>query len=1047
MTGDPRVLGLLEEMLDAGRTPEEVCRDCPELLAEVRERWREFRLIDAAVVALVPGLRAPSAVGVITPVTPSADLPQVPGYDVEAVLGCGGMGVVYKARQRALDRVVAVKMLPPGAFAGSRELGRFRQETAALACLRHPNIVQVYDAGDVDGRPYFVMEYVEGGNLAWKLAGAPQPARRAAELLATLAEAVEAAHRAGVVHRDLKPANVLLTADGTPKVSDFGLARRLEGGEGLTRSGAAVGTPSYMAPEQAEGEAGTIGPGTDVYALGVVLYECLTGRPPFRAESDLATVYQVVTREPVPPSRLNHTVPRDLETICLTCLRKQPGLRYRSAAGLAEDLGRFLRGEAISARPEGVWRRFARRVRRRPGLSAAIAAVTGLTLVLAGGSVWILSERSAAARGEAATEQAVDDDLAEMSDLIQKSQWSEARAAWERASGRLGDRTSADLRRRLDQGKRDIDMAAVLEKIRLRLTRSTVPLSPENMYAQAYRDYGIDLLTLDPAESAARIRDSAIRDTLVAFLHDWLYWIADANRPQVRATADLADGDDWRRAYREAIAAKNADVEKFKVLAAQEAAGQPSVVISGLCGSLMAHNYRDEALAVLGEAHRRYPGDYWINFLLGHFWEKDRPQQAVGYLRAAVALRPTSDQAFAKLANALRDSGDPDGAVHAYRRAIELHPDADLMRDLAKLLGPRGKPEAVRAAWAKTLDRNPPDHPSWYGYAQLCLFLDDEEAFRRNRTAMLNRFLGADTDWYAAERISLACLLRPAEGDELDRVVEMVNRAVTIGPKPPDPDHAYIQFVQGLAEYRQGRPAQAIPLLEPAAARLFSRPGPRLVLAMAQFRAGFHADARRTLASAVLPYDWNDMQSDPPTIWVNHVLRREAEGLILPNLTAFLDGAYRPKDPDERRALLAACRVTDRSFAVARAFADAFAADPRLTEAVRDGHRYAAARAAARIGCGRSPDAAGLPDPERVRWREQARTWLRADLAAWAKVLDGDPTGARQDVRQQLTRWRADPELTGLREPAELDRLPTEERKDCLALWAEVADLLGRCRP
>src|SRR5262249_6871901 len=352
----------------------------------------------------------------------------------------------------------------------------------------------------------------------------------------------------------------------------------------------------------------------------------------------------------------------------------------------------------------------------------------------------------------------------------------------------------------------------------------------------------------------------------------------------------------------------------------------------------------------LNEAQRRFPGDFWINYLLGHFWERERPQLAVGYSRVALAVRPTSDQAYARLANALRDSGDADGAIHAYRRAIELNSDADLMRELAKILTPRGKLEAVRAAWAKVLDGNPPDHASWYGYAQLCLFLGDEEAYRRHRTAMLDRFEAAATQWYEYERISLACLLRPAATEELNRVVEMVNRAAAVGPKPPHFDHSYIQFVQGLAEDRQGRPAEAIALLQPAATKLSNRAGPRLVLAMAQFGAGFQADARRNLVSAVQAYDWNEMKSDPPTIWVSHVLRREAEALILPNLAAFLDGEYRPQDPDERRALLGVCRLTDRSLALARVSFDAFAADPQLAEALRDGHRYAAARAAAQAG-------------------------------------------------------------------------------------------------
>jgi serine/threonine-protein kinase len=400
-----------------------------------------------------------------------------------------------------------------------------------------------------------------------------------------------------------------------------------------------------------------------------------------------------------------------------------------------------------------------------------------------------------------------------------------------------------------------------------------------------------------------------------------------------------------------------------------------------------------------------------------------------------LAVRPTSDQAYARLANALRDSGDADGAIHAYRRAIELNPDADLMRDLAKLLTAGGKLKAVRAAWAKVLDGNPSDHASWYGYAQLCLFLGDEEAFRRNRKALLDRFEGTAREWYECERITLACLLRPAAPDELNRVVEMVDRAAAVGPKPPHHDHAYIQFVQGLAEYRQGRPAEAITLLESAATTLSNRAGPRMALAMAQFRAGLPAEARRTLGLAVQAYDWNDMQSDPPTIWVSHVLRREAEGLILPNLAAFLDGEYRPQDPDERRTLLGVCQVTDRSLALARVFAEAFAADPRLAEALHDGLRYAAARAAARAGCGRSADAAHLGEPERARWRGQAREWLRADLAAWTKVLDGDPTGARQGVRQQLTRWRADADLAGLRDSAELEKLSATERQECRALW------------
>jgi WD40 repeat protein/tetratricopeptide (TPR) repeat protein/tRNA A-37 threonylcarbamoyl transferase component Bud32 len=285
------------------------------------------------------------------------------------------MGVVYKARQVALGRLVALKMIRAGDLAEQQELARFRAEAAALARVQHPHIVQIHEIGERDGQPYFALEYVAGGNLARKLAGAPQTARWATELLVTLARAVDAAHRQHVVHRDLKPANVLLTADGTPKITDFGLAKRLDACDDRTRTGQILGTPSYMAPEQAAGRTHDIGPRTDVYAMGAILYEVVTGRPPFRAANVLDTVEQVRHSEPVPPSRLHPKLPRDLETICLKCLHKDPRQRYDSARALADDLERFLRGEPIQARPVGRLERLLRWCRRYPARAAAAALV------------------------------------------------------------------------------------------------------------------------------------------------------------------------------------------------------------------------------------------------------------------------------------------------------------------------------------------------------------------------------------------------------------------------------------------------------------------------------------------------------------------------------------------------------------------------------------------------------------------------------------------------------------------------------------------------
>ncbi len=322
--------------------------------------------------------------------------PRIPGYEILGELGRGGMGVVYKARHLALKRLVALKMIRSGPHAAGAELDRFRAEAEALARLRHPNIVQIYEVGEHEGCPFFAMEYLGGGSLSQWLGGLPVPARRAAELVEPLARAIQAAHQAGIVHRDLKPANILLAARGLAvidgerakrqaaeavlKIADFGLAKHLDNTTGKTQTGTVLGTPGYMAPELARGQARQVGPAGDIYSLGAVLYELVTGRPPFRADSPLETVLQTVAEEPISPRRLHPGVPRDLETITLRCLRKEPHRRYASAAALADDLGRFLAGKPVLARPVSRAERLWFWCRRNP-VSAFLLAAVAFTLL------------------------------------------------------------------------------------------------------------------------------------------------------------------------------------------------------------------------------------------------------------------------------------------------------------------------------------------------------------------------------------------------------------------------------------------------------------------------------------------------------------------------------------------------------------------------------------------------------------------------------------------------------------------------------------------
>jgi eukaryotic-like serine/threonine-protein kinase len=451
---------LLRERRGETPDPEEYLRRFPDFDEDLRTQF-EVRQ------ALAGRIGTPSTVtDELSPARTAALPMRVDGYDLLSELGRGGTGVVYLARHVHLKRLVALKMIQSPAHRCSRQLARFRGEAEVLASIQHPNIIQIYEVGECDGQPFLALEYLPGGGLDRRLHGRPQPPRQAAQLLRTLVRAVGAAHQAGVIHRDLKPANVLLTADGTPKITDFGLAKRLDATTGQTTTGDILGTPHYMAPEQAYGRRDAVGPWTDIYALGAILYELLTGRPPFSGATVWDTLEQMTSLDPVPPSRLQAKVPRDLEIICLKCLEKGPQRRYASAADLAEDLRRFLANEPIRARPSPVWERAWKWVRRRPAL-ASLCGAGLLSAVVLLGSV-IVGLKAAAGTAQLEAREAKDREgaalaLADLKDELRQVEAACETQRWEQAASRLDG-----LLRHLDVAQQTLSGNAPFHELRAR---------------------------------------------------------------------------------------------------------------------------------------------------------------------------------------------------------------------------------------------------------------------------------------------------------------------------------------------------------------------------------------------------------------------------------------------------------------------------------------------------------------------------------------------------------------------------------------------------
>ncbi|WP_143393426.1 serine/threonine-protein kinase [Fimbriiglobus ruber] len=605
-------------------------------------------------------------------------VPDIPGYAVEAEIARGGMGVVYRARDQRLNRPVAIKMILGGKYHDPAARVRFLIEAEAIAQLDHPNVVSVYEFGTHDDLPFFALEYVGGGTLASKLAqdGKPAPLA-AAELLVKLTDGIREAHAKGIVHRDLKPSNVLLTATGEPKIADFGIAK--VGQSDMTATGAVMGTPSYMSPEQAGGRTREVGTPTDVYALGAILYEMLTGRPPFLGESSMATIQQVLNQEPARPRTINPEVSRDLETICLKCLAKDPKQRYGSASELAADLKAFVAGKPIAARPVGIVERAWKWTRRHPARAIGMAAGICLAIGLAVAGYEVHKQREAD-RQEVnermnRNDEAVTALLDQCEAALKDGDASRASVAVDAAERRAVEGGVDHLSERIDVLRANVALLKDLDAVdRFRSTRKGLFEESNKIvarYREALKKFGADPNDVAPEAASTKVSETKVKDRLVVVFD---YLLGEEKNSEVLATLKLIDPDAFRDAVRDAVQQGNS--QKIDELANRPAALDQSPGFTIFMIERMSSG--EERRRELFEAVAcKRPRDLGLLIASGSVNLDDdeySPDEQLRWYQAAASIVPESSLAHKMLAEILTRKGDRNGAIIQFREAIRLDP-------------------------------------------------------------------------------------------------------------------------------------------------------------------------------------------------------------------------------------------------------------------------------------------------------------------------------------------------------------------------------------
>jgi serine/threonine-protein kinase len=929
---------LLEEILETGSSPEQVSGGDQKLERVLRDRLRRARHVEAQMEAMFP---TPHSGGDSTRRAlrearrNDGRLPDIPGYEIESVIGTGGMGVVYRARHIKLDRWVAIKMVLLGAYASREEMECLLREAQDVAALRHPNIVQVYDVAEHHGFPYFAMELLDGGDLARKLQGNPLAAREAADLIRMLAGAVHAAHLGGIVHRDLKPGNILLTSDGSPKIGDFSLAQRLERDSTIVTHARQAGTPSYMAPEQAAGDSGAIQPAVDIYALGALLYELLTGRPPFKSESSTETRRQVIAEEPVPPSRLNSRVPRDLQTICLKCLQKDPARRYGSAADLADDLERFASGQPILARPVGAVERTVKWCRRRPSTTLAIAvSVVAMAGAVAGG-IWLEQVQRARDTQEAVRRErartSIESALPSLSQLVTSEQWADATGVLRTAQAQLGDAQSPELELRLAAAEEWFEVAQELDRIRQSFLAigfaESVHYPARDAYAQMFRRVGIGR-DVDVAKAAERVRESPLKEQLLTALDNAAFIELRSNDEReldrLLAVGRMVAQDQWQARFRDPAVWR--DLESVRALVDDAANAEPAppshqmILIGLLLGEM---NANEETIKVLREAQLRDPSDFsvnlWLAIELRHdgsqaealqfFWTAaalnpthaitwnelgktymyaENYEDAIGPLRKATAADPTFSPGWANLFFALYGCQRWEEAVATERAAVAAIPTFSLGESEDTLRVCRARAAIEKREWsvaveayARVLDGDGDAggwHAvggAWFEFAATTVLAGDIPEYHKICASMLERQESAGLRRFLVAR---ACTLATVADQDLARATDL---GMTELDQSADSHWSLTQRAALLC--RDGKPREAIPILE-RSLEVSSEPEQQVVawawLARAHLSMGERDTAKIWLGRVAEWLDTHDIKPESIHLhdWLEaQILRREVE--------------------------------------------------------------------------------------------------------------------------------------------------------------------------